>query len=78
MVLNAQALINISQVRLCGKADEITREIWQQVTWKIRASDNPYIKAIGTVMMPRCAYRGGICHELKSCNRNPRYLEGAK
>ena len=75
MVLNPQALINISQVRLCKKADIATREVWTKVSYAILDHHDPYVSAIYGVMMPRCEYRGGICYELKPCGLYPHYLE---
>jgi len=66
MVLNPQALINISRRRLCHKADEVTRGIWAQVKEAIATHENPYIAAIAQVMVPNCEYRRG-CHEMKPC-----------
>lgn len=61
--LNAQALIQISRVRLCHKAHVETIKIWEGI-----------IAAIGTVnpeivkfCVPNCIYRG-FCPEIKSCN----------
>lgn len=64
---NPQALINISQRRLCYKADKKTRRVWNSVTQAIRLHSDPYVAAIADVMMPTCEYRGGICHELTPC-----------
>jgi len=75
MVLNPQALINISQVRMCNKADKATRGVWNEVFLAIKGHENPYVSAIANVMMPRCEYRGGVCHELKPCGRYPHYTE---
>lgn len=73
MVLNPQSLINISQVRLCSKADHETRNVWHHVLLAIQGHEDPYISAISEVMMPRCEYRGGVCHELQPCGRCPHY-----
>ena len=73
MIANAQALINISQVRLCGKADPVTRRVWERVKLAISEHHDPYVKVVAEVMVPRCLYRGGVCHELKSCGRSPHY-----
>ena len=75
MVLNPQALIDISQVRLCNKADPVTRGVWQRIVHEIYDHPDPYVRAIANVMMPRCIYRGGVCHELKPCGLYPHYLE---
>ena len=68
MVLNPQALINISRKRLCNKADLETRRLWQYVREVISRHDNPYIAAIASVMVPDCVYRGG-CNEMVSCGK---------
>lgn len=68
MILNPQALINISRKRLCNKADPVTRNIWQQVQKAIAVHDNPYIAAIAIMMMPDCLYRGGCC-EIEPCGK---------
>lgn len=66
MILNPQALINISRKRLCNKADPATQTIWRRVKEAIGAHDDPYIAAVAEVMLPDCKYRGG-CHEITSC-----------
>jgi hypothetical protein len=58
----AQALINISRKRLCGKAASATRAVWNVVKDTI-ASVNP---ELAKVMVPECVYRG-FCPELKCC-----------
>ena len=75
MVANAQALINISQIRLCNKADNATWTIWRTVKKVIREHSDPYTSAIAEVMMPRCIYRGGVCHELRPCGAVQHYLD---
>lgn len=67
MDTNPQALINIAQVRLCSKADDETRQVWDNIAQAIHVHDDPYIAAIARVMMPRCKYRGGVCYELRPC-----------
>jgi len=69
MILNPQALINISRKRLCNKADVITQSIWRQVYQTIAEHDDPFVAAIATVMMPDCEYRGGVCHEIAPCGK---------
>jgi len=78
MDTNPQALMNISQVRLCQKADEVTRQVWDNIVQVIRMHDDPYIAAIAGVMMPRCEYRGNICYEFRPCGLYPHYLEVSK
>jgi thymidylate synthase ThyX len=59
---NAQALINISRKRLCGKAHAETRKVWEAVKDKMR--DHDHIMA--EFMVKECVYRGK-CHEIKPC-----------
>ncbi len=75
MVLNPQALINISRVRLCNQADMVTCRVWSRVRQVVGGHENPYISAVGDVMMPRCEYRGNICYELSSCGKYVHYSE---
>lgn len=60
---NAQALINISRKRLCGKAHPETRKVWESVVRLMRDVDEVMAK----FMVRECVYRGGICHEDKPC-----------
>lgn len=59
---NAQALINISRKRLCGKAHAETRAAWKQVREAVAEHD----PVIASVMVPECVYRG-FCPEMQSC-----------
>lgn len=72
--VNPQSMMDISQVRLCQKADEVTRDVWTAITAHVIGHSDPYIREIGRVMVPRCMYRGGVCHELKPCGLYPHYL----
>lgn len=63
MVINAQALINISRVRLCNKAEATTRSVWSSIVQEI-AKIEPVIAA---ACVPNCCYRG-ICPEPHSCD----------
>lgn len=62
MVINAQALINISRKRLCGQASRETREVWRMVINEI----GKYEPEIANMCVPECVYRG-FCPEMKSC-----------
>lgn len=63
MFINAQALISISRKRLCQKASPETRHAWELVYQAI----NDYDPELASHMVPECIYRGGECHEFKSC-----------
>lgn len=62
MLINAQALITMSRKRLCKKASEETRGVFQEIKDKIGGIDIDLYNC----MVPECQYRGR-CTELKSC-----------
>lgn len=62
LFLNAQEIINISKVRLCNKAEKVTRHIWNQVIEELRKIE----PELAMACVPSCIYRG-YCPEFKSC-----------
>lgn len=60
--VNAQALINISRVRLCNRAEKATRELWRSIVDKVRTIE----PELACACMPNCLYRG-FCPEMKPC-----------
>jgi len=70
MLINAQALINMARKRLCGKASKETREVMNQIKWKLRECDSD----LADLLVPECVYRGGRCYEFSSCG----YMKGVK
>ncbi len=62
MIINAQAIINISRQRLCSKASKETREAWQAVIAELNETDPILAKAC----VPSCVYRG-LCPEFSTC-----------
>lgn len=62
LFLNAQEIINISKVRLCGKAEKETRKIWLMVISELRKQE----PELANACRPSCFYRG-FCPEIKSC-----------
>jgi len=64
LFLNAQEIINISRVRLCHKAELMTRKIWWQAIGKLRRIEPELAEAC----VPNCMYRG-FCPEFKSCGK---------
>lgn len=66
MLLNAQAVINISRKRLCNKTHPTTKMYWKEV---VRQVENltPEFKTPTTLLVPECVYRG-FCPEMQSCN----------
>lgn len=68
MLINAAALIQMARKRLCTGSHTDTRKIMQVMCSKIAEVD----PALAHFLVPECDYRGGVCHELKSCGRCPK------
>jgi hypothetical protein len=62
LFLNAQEIINISKVRLCNKAEAMTRSIWFKVIEELSKIE----PELANACKPSCFYRG-FCPEIKSC-----------
>lgn len=60
--LNAQEIINISKVRLCGRAEATTRKVWKRVVDSLAELEPILARAC----VPQCVYRG-FCPEQHSC-----------
>ena len=63
MLINAQALIQISRKRLCLKAHRKTVAVWTKLRKAIREIDPD----LANHMVPECVYRNGFCPELLPC-----------
>lgn len=64
MLINAQALVNMSRKRLCRKSAKATQDVWRLVKYEIERID----LALAERMVTDCIYRGE-CHELKPCGK---------
>lgn len=62
MTANAQAIINISRVRLCSCASKETREAWIAFLDKLKEIDPVLVSKC----VPNCLYRG-FCPEFDRC-----------
>ena len=62
LFINAQEIINISKVRLCGKAEFVTKSIWREVIEELGKIE----PELANACVPSCLYRG-FCPEIKSC-----------
>lgn len=62
MIVNAQALINMSRRRLCRKTHLLTKAAWLAVV----AAVDEVFPELAEAMVPECQYRGRCC-ELKPC-----------
>lgn len=61
--VNAQAVIQISRLRLCNKAWHETRSVWIRVVSAIAEID----PIVAKYCVESCVYRNGICPETPSC-----------
>ena len=73
MVINAQALINVSRKRLCAQASKETRDVWKAVVQAVRE----YEPELADMCVPECVYRG-FCPEMKSCGYIDRMIWAEK
>ena len=69
--MNAEELITIMHKRLCGQASRETRELVEMIRDEV-LKVNPEFKDL---LVPLCAYRGGICEEFHPCGRNKAYKQ---
>ena len=67
ILVNAQSLINIFRKRLCNKSHKETIELMHLIKDQVELVDPVLVK----YLVPECEYRGGLCHENKSCGRYP-------
>ena len=64
LLINAQALINISRKRLCGQAHIETQQVWNKTIRELKLLD----KELAFCCVPECVYRG-FCPEKYPCGR---------
>lgn len=69
MDVNAQELMQMARMRLCGQASDETRAVMQMVCMKVLASNPEFDEFLA----PKCMTRRG-CNEFKSCGDPMRYL----
>ena len=62
--LNAQAFINVSRKRMCGKAHPEAQALWTRVLMKLKDIDEELYHNC----VPECVYRG-FCPEKEPCGR---------
>lgn len=63
--LNAEALMVLANKRLCNKASPETRQVVQEMCKQVTEAC-PEFEGL---LVPMCAYHGGVCHEMQSCGR---------
>ena len=68
MLANAAALIQMARKRLCRQSHKSTVAVMRAIRDAVAGED----PALAAFMVPECEYRGGVCHELKSCGLHPK------
>lgn len=72
--MNAEELITIAHKRLCMQASAETRHVVEEMC-KLVVESNPEFDGL---LVPNCAYRGGICDEFKCCGLNSKYKNASE
>jgi thymidylate synthase ThyX len=65
VTLNAEALMNLANKRLCAKASPETREVVRQMCDLAEI----VLPELHGLLVPACEYNGGVCHEIKPCGK---------
>lgn len=65
VTLNAEALMNLANKRLCMKASPETREVVREMC-TLAENAVPELRGL---LVPMCEYHGGVCYEIDSCGR---------
>ena len=69
--MNPQSLMTMATRRLCCQSSDATRMIAYAIVDAVAETDND----LASQMVPMCIYRGGICHEFKSCGLCPHWTK---
>jgi thymidylate synthase ThyX len=65
VTLNAEALMDLANKRLCAKASPETREVVRQMCDLAEV----VLPELHGLLVPACEYNGGVCHEIKPCGK---------
>lgn len=65
ITLNAEALLNLANKRLCMKASPETREVVHRMC-VLAEKVLPELKGL---LVPQCDYHGGFCYEIQPCGK---------
>lgn len=66
LLVNAQSLIDMAKLRLCGQAHKETIHVFSAIKQAIQKIDPD----LASMMVRKCVYRGGICGETRCCGFN--------
>lgn len=70
ITVNAQALINMSKVRLCWCADKDARKVMFEIVKQIKDIE----PELGNKLVPSCVYRGFCSENNKECGYDKEFL----
>lgn len=71
MDVNAQELMNMARMRLCGQAAQETREVMEAICQQVEETNPEFLEFLA----PKCFFRGG-CNEFRSCGYYDRIVKG--
>ena len=71
MTVNAQALINMSKVRLCWCADKDARKVMFEIVKQIKELE----PELGSKLVPSCVYRGFCSEGNENCGYSREFLK---
>lgn len=63
LYLNPQSLLSIAKERMCERADPETRAVVIGIKAAFEESDDPFLRALGQAMQPKCRWAGGYCKD---------------
>ena len=67
----AESFIEMAKQRLCSRTEERTRKFMLEMVEALRASSNPFLRAVGYCSAPQCVWYSA-CPEIKSCGKKKR------
>lgn len=67
----AESFIEMAKQRLCSRTEERTRKFMLEMVEVLRASSNPFLRAVGYCSAPQCVWYSA-CPEIKSCGKKKR------
>lgn len=70
----AESFIEMAKQRMCNRTEENTRKFMELMAEVLRASKDPFLKAVGYCCGPACEWLGE-CPEIKGCGQRPSFAE---
>ena len=67
----AESFLALCRQRLCYKTEDITRKAVEDWVLALEVSNEPFLRALGSLCVPACEYTGR-CDELVSCGQYTR------